>query len=507
APGCTSTGQTVAISENPGSNLTINNLVLAAIPIVASEQGSYPTQAAANQALCNSIVQAVNPMTNTSPWVDTTSTPPQTAQCFVYQNAYQNSAGQWMDAPVMLAITCPAAAGGQCDTPSAPFYAAEAAFFSWTCLENSPLIAPGCSPVSSPSSFGDFSELTSTTGYPAIGFLQGAGSDPNNPCSLGTNQPPLFTSNQIVAYTLGDGTSSTPVKAGSPGLTSCFVATYDTPGEIPTVSVTINGSSPSNGVTYQQGAPVTANYACTAVSTDPDSILDPKGYPATGPYLTVNSCTATSGLTAGGGTPTTGSPCAFASSVLDTCSSMIALDTSEVGAHTLTVQVEDSALNTNSATVTYNVVAATNVAIANIAASQTTPGSKLTYIIGVGDLGAANAVNVLVTDTLASGTTFVSASGTNIAFPCTTVGGKTTCKVTSTPISCSASGGIVTCPVGTIMPESLYDLNGAVIEVTVLVNQQGTKKNPTTLSNTAKVTQSNAETKQDNTSTATTTVN
>ena len=157
---------------------------------------------------------------------------------------------------------------------------------------------------------------------------------------------------------------------------------------------------------------------------------------------------------------------------------------------------------------TYNVVAATNVAIANIAASQTTPGSKLTYIIGVGDLGAANAVNVLVTDTLASGTTFVSASGTNIAFPCTTVGGKTHLQgYVSTPISCSASGGIVTCPVGTIMPESLYDLNGAVIEVTVLVNQQGTKKNPTTLSNTAKVTQSNAETKQDNTSTATTTVN
>ncbi|MGC2791968.1 MAG: hypothetical protein WA899_08105 [Candidatus Sulfotelmatobacter sp.] len=186
---------------------------------------------------------------------------------------------------------------------------------------------------------------------------------------------------------------------------------------------------------------------------------------------------------------------------------MIALDTSEVGAHTLTVQVEDSALNTNSTTVTYNVVAATNVAIANIAASQTTPGSKLTYIIGVGDLGAANAVNVLVTDTLASGTTFVSASGTNIAFPCTTVGGKTTCKVTSTPISCSASGGIVTCPVGTIMPESLYDLNGAVIEVTVLVNQQGTKQKPTTISNTATVTQSNAETKKDNTATATTTVN
>jgi len=57
------------------------------------------------------------------------------------------------------------------------------------------------------------------------------------------------------------------------------------------------------------------------------------------------------------------------------------------------------------------------------------------------------------------------------------------------------------------MPVSLFDLNGAVIQVTVLVNQQGTKQNPTKISNTATVTQSNAETKQDNSSTATTTVN
>jgi uncharacterized repeat protein (TIGR01451 family) len=182
-------------------------------------------------------------------------------------------------------------------------------------------------------------------------------------------------------------------------------------------------------------------------------------------------------------------------------------DTSTLGPHTFTATVVDSALNTVSQTVNYNVVAATNVAIANSAPSQTTPGSKLTYTIGVGDLGPANAVNVVVTDTLAPGTTFSSASGTNIGFPCTTVGGKTTCKVTASPIACGVSGNIVTCPVGTINPVSLYDLNGAVIKVTVLVNQQGTKKNPTTLSNTATVTQSNAETKQDNTSTAKTTVN
>jgi uncharacterized repeat protein (TIGR01451 family) len=169
----------------------------------------------------------------------------------------------------------------------------------------------------------------------------------------------------------------------------------------------------------------------------------------------------------------------------------------------------DSALNTVSIPVTYNVVAATNVAIQNSASNQTTPGSKLTYVITAWDSGPANAVNTLVTDTLAPGTTFVSASGVNIGLPCTTVGGKTSCKLSYTPITCmgSALSSVVTCPVGTIMPISLFDLNGAVIEVTVLVNQQGTKQNPTKLSNTATVTQSNAETKQDNSSTAVTTVN
>ena len=111
------------------------------------------------------------------------------------------------------------------------------------------------------------------TGLPSIGFLQGAGPDANNPCNpaTGSNAPPLFQSNQIVSYTLGD-TSSKPVKGGSTLLSSCWVATYDTPGEMPTATIT---SGPTNGAIYQQGSVVTANYTCTAVSTDPDSIMDP----------------------------------------------------------------------------------------------------------------------------------------------------------------------------------------------------------------------------------------
>ena len=332
SPGCTGGGYNNSVSENSGSN-SISNLVFTAIPIVVGDG----TNTLANQEACNAIVDAA-PTNGTSPWVTQT----QTTQCFVYHNG----GGPGIAAPVMFAVSCPPS--GICDTTGDPFLAAITSFFSFTCTDNPPLIAPDCTPVNFPSSFGNFSNLTSTTGYPSIGFLEGAGPDPNNPCNPATGVP-LFQSNQIVSYVLGD-TSSKPVKAGSNPLTSCLVATYDTPGEMP--SILIN-SGPTNGATYQQNAPVTASYTCNAVSTAPDSILG-SSYPAEGPYLTVGTCNATSGLTAGGGTPTSSS-CSPTSPVLDSCSGTIAIDTSEVGPHTFTVDVEDSAMNTAQQQVAYNV--------------------------------------------------------------------------------------------------------------------------------------------------------
>ena len=491
--GCSGTscsGYSNTVAENSGSTLTINNLVATAIPIVAGD-GTNP---AANQAACSAIVDAINPNTGTAPWVSPSgSSPAQTAQCFVYQNA----GGTGIDAPVMFAVSCPPS--GICDTTESQFFAAMSSYFGFTCTENPPLIAPDCSPVNSPSSFGNFGNLTTMTGLPSIGFLQGAGPDPNNPCNpaTGSNAPPLFQTNQIVSYTLGD-TSSKPVKGGSTLLTSCWVATYDTPGEMPTAAIT---SGPTNGAIYQLGAVVPASYTCTAVSTDPDSIMDPH-YPGAGPYLTVGICSATSGLTGGGGSPTSSS-CTPSSPILNSCNGTINIDTSEVGPHTLTVDAEDSATNTAQQQVTYNVIGATDVAIANIASPITTPGSKLTYVIGVGDLGSANALNTVVNDTLATGTTFVSASGSNVA--CSIVGKKLTCS--STPISCTSSGSSVSCDVGTIMPLSLSDLNGAVISITVKVTATGTVKNPTLLINTATVSESNTDTKpSNNTATAKTNV-
>ena len=345
--GCSGTGQTNTVSENPASTLTINNLVLTEIPIISGNG----TSASANQQACNAIVDA-NPNFNSAGPLS------QTAQCFVYANAYTDSNGNSYDAPVMFAVSCPPS--GNCE-PNGSFFAAISSYFSWTCPENPPLLAPYCSAgYTSPSSFGNFSSLTSATGLPSISILQGAGPDPNNPCTpaTGASAPPLFQTNQVVSYVLGD-TSSKPVTAGSGPLTSCLVATYNTPGEIPTATATVN--SPPNGI--PQGTSVTANYTCTSVSTDHDSILDPSGYPQAGPYLTVSTCTATSGLTAGGGSPTSSSCTPTSpynssnpSTYLDTCSTTINLDTSEIGPHTLTVQVEDSALNTAQYQVTYTVV-------------------------------------------------------------------------------------------------------------------------------------------------------
>lgn len=354
-------GYTNTVSENLGSSKAISNLVVTPIPIVAGNGSS----ALANQEACNAIVDQLN-SGGTSPFVNPNGSPAQTAQCFVYTNG----GGQGIDAPVMFAVSCPPS--GICDTTESQFFAAINTYFGFTCTENPPLIAPDCTPTNSPSSFGNFSNLTSTTGYPAVGFLQGAGPDPNNPCNpaTGANAAPLFQTNQVFSYTLGD-TASKPMAGGSTGLTSCWVATYDTPNVIPTATipyVSLNGGpnqTPTSNATYIQGSAVTATYTCTSKSTDHDSILDPSGYPNNGPYLTVSSCSATSGLTVGVSTAPTSTSCAAPASpynssnpltYLDTCSATISIDTTDVGPGTLTVDVLDSATNTAQQTLTYNVV-------------------------------------------------------------------------------------------------------------------------------------------------------
>jgi Legume lectin domain len=244
------------------------------------------------------------------------------AQCFVYQNG----ASQGHDASVMYEVTCPSTGScGSTGTNGNPFYADLGTQFNFDCLENVPL---QCGPpVQQTLSFG-LPNLTPLTNTPLVGFLKGEGPDASHPCVPdSTGVSPLFTSNQIETFALGD--TSGGAKGGSGGTTSCWVMTYATPNELPSVSV----AQPVNGGKYTQNTNQTASYTCSAVNTGP-TVSTP-----TGPYLTVASCTATD---APGGSVSSGSP----------------FDTATLGTHTFSAYVQDSATNTNLQTVTYTVVAA-----------------------------------------------------------------------------------------------------------------------------------------------------
>jgi hypothetical protein len=158
--------------------------------------------------------------------------------------------------------------------------------------------------------------------------LKGEGPDAVHPCTPDPNgATPLFQSNQIDTFALGD--TSGGAKGGSGGTTSCWVMTYLTQNELPTISVT----QPASGATYTQGqtdATTLAKYSCSAVNAGAGSPV--------GPYLTVASCNATD-------TPGT------------SVSNGAQFDTTTPGPHSFTVQVQDSATNTNSQTIAYSVSA------------------------------------------------------------------------------------------------------------------------------------------------------
>ena len=253
------------------------------------------------------------------------------AECFVYQNG----GGQGSDAAVLFEVTCPP--NGSCGSSSNPFNAVLGTAFNFDCSENVPLQC-GLPPL--PFSFG-FPNLTSVDNLPEVGFLKGEGADPLHPCTPPTNGMPLFQSNQISSFALGD--TSGGAHGSSGGTTSCWVLTYLTPGEMPAITIT----QPANGANYTLGendGNTQASYSCSAVNTGSSSPV--------GPYLAVASCA---------GTVANGSQ----------------FDTSTVGTHTFTVQVEDSATNTGSQSVTYNVVTAPAITTTGSAATFTlnTPGS------------------------------------------------------------------------------------------------------------------------------------
>ena len=372
---------------------------------------------------CDLLVQK-NPL-----FLAPTRVPPLTTQCFVYKNPD----GSGIDKSVMYELTCP-----QLNSQCNPFTAdLGSTYDASTAGTNNSLFNPA---------------------NPFPGWLKGDGGVAGHPCT-----PPssgfLFASNQVSFFDFSVNDPFTKGKSGGTG--SCWVATFNTPHEDPTVTITV----PANGGNYAQGSTVNANYSCSAVNAGSGS--------PTGPYLTTTQCT---------GTVPSGTP----------------IDTTP-GSHSFTVSTQDSVTDNASSTVTYNVVAPADLAILNLAAPRAPVNSTVTYAIGVGNLGGATAVGVMVTDTFPTGLTPQSGSGSNIS--CAVVNRRLTCTTVS--FSCAVAGQTVTCQLGPIAPLSWSALNGATLQIKAKV----TAASGTVLKDTATVSSANADSKlSNNSSTASTTV-
>src|SRR6202011_3404214 len=137
---------------------------------------------------------------------------------------------------------------------------------------------------------------------------------------------------------------------------------------------------------------------------------------------------------------------------------------SQVGTHTFTITATDKAGNTATQSVTYQIVGSSELLLLNFARPTVNQGSNLTYNVVVLNLGPSVADNVVVTDTLPAGTSFVSAGyGIVTCMP----GG---CSDLNGPGSaCSISGNTVTCRIPTV---GLFfkSFTGALVKITVNVN-------------------------------------
>jgi len=235
------------------------------------------------------------------------------ARCFVYENAENTG----IDSSVMFAVTCPNSANQQCNDNDT-FFATLGTNFSFTFGDNPFFFYPGFLGLLNP--------------FP--GWLKGAGPNAANPCQPPVSGP-LFQSNQIQSFSVS-GDPGGRTLGGSGGTGSCWVATYDTPGEIwPGITV----SSPTF-TTYKQGQVVQAVYSCKNPSTS-----KPLSSP-TGPYLTAATCTQATG---------TQNSCSFTAPPGGGLSCTGTVPTSKKGLQLFTVTGVDSGGNQNIDIVIYNV--------------------------------------------------------------------------------------------------------------------------------------------------------
>jgi len=422
---CTNNGYDFTIQETSNSSNQPVQVVVTAIPII-SGSGT----AAENQAACNTIVQA-------NSLFDTNGAP---AQCFVIQNG----GGPGVDAPVFFQVECPESPGGSCGAgPTADFYATLGIDYSFSCAENPTLGAQTSGqciePGSTSTSFG-FPNNTSLTFLPEIGFLDGSGPDSTQACApYPNNSPALFESNQVLSFVLGPGDNGGGAKGSSGGTGSCWTLTYQTEPEWPTINIT----TPSQGQMIAQGAAVAANYTCTPDTT----VTSSNPTPATGPYLTITSCTG---------------PVASGSDI----------STSTPGPNTFTVNAEDSADNTNTQTVTYYVVGGSQTITFTTNAPSSAAYNSMFSVAAT----ATSGLSVTFTSSGActnSGATYTMTNSTGICYVYANQAGNSYYSAAPTVTeTVNATGPLVSTTNIITLPGTTY--YGVILPVIVAVNNPGT---------------------------------
>jgi len=168
----------------------------------------------------------------------------------------------------------------------------------------------------------------------------------------------------------------------------------------------------------------------------------------------------------GAGVATCGKRSYSSPGTVDTGVLTYALDTSSTGAKTLTIPVKDAAGNTGTTvTFAYNIVStgAADLAIATVGRATVPSGSQMAYDSLVLNLGPSPASNIVITNVIPAGTTFVSAGLESLW--CGLSGG----CVTPPSNACTASGSTVTCHAGSLNALSQTSITGIGVQVVVRV--------------------------------------
>ena len=174
----------------------------------------------------------------------------------------------------------------------------------------------------------------------------------------------------------------------------------------------------------------------------------------------------------------------FAPGTLQTSAITSPVDTSTPGTKSFVVNVADAAGNHTTASVSYQVVAPTvNLELLKVAPATVHHNDVFVYDIVAGNLGGNSASNVVVTDPLPAGVTFVNA--TPQIFSCTLKG----CSNTTAGTHCSFANNTVTCTANSLGSSTFIHISTFTVQIVVQANASvGTK-----ISNTASVSSANPD--------------